>query len=121
MRRTVEIATANLTALGGGQTPACSPTTVVVWCMRPWWALGALALLASLLVLQAAVPQWWWSEALIWLGWGLMGATAAWVTASTVNAAPNDGLTTRFWAIGFAAGFLVAALAGVARAIRRHR
>lgn len=85
-------------------------------------ALGALALWASLLVLRAAVPQRWWSRALVWLASGLVGATAAWVTVSAVVAAPDDEATTRLWAVaGFAAGFVVAALANAVRTIRRRR
>lgn len=82
-------------------------------------ALGALALLTSLLVLRAAVPRQWWSQVLVWLGSGLLGAAAAWVVVSAVIAAPNDESTTRFWAaIGFAVGLLAAALASAVRKIR---
>ncbi len=81
-------------------------------------ALGALALWASLLVLRAAVPEPWWSQALVWLASGLLGATAAWVIVSVVVGLPDHEATTRIWAaVGFAVGV---AAAGAVRMVRRR-
>jgi len=73
---------------------------------------------ASLAVLWAAAPESPWSRWLVWLGSGLVGAAAAWVTVSVVVTLPDDEATTRIWAaVGFVIGI---AVAGAVRKVRRR-
>ncbi|SDG82494.1 CATRA conflict system CASPASE/TPR repeat-associated protein [Pseudonocardia oroxyli] len=81
-------------------------------------ALGAVALLASLLVLRVAAPGAWWSEVLVWVGAGLVGATAAWVVVSAVIGDAGAVLTWRWAAVGLLVGVACPAAAAIGRRAR---
>ena len=78
-------------------------------------ALGAAALLASLLVLRAAVPDRRWSLAMVWLGCGLLGASVAWVATSAIRGDAGIPATVGWAAVGFVCGATAAAFV---RAVR---
>jgi hypothetical protein len=83
--------------------------------------LGAAALLASMLVLRAAVPRARWSLGLVWAATGLVAAAATWVAVSTVvGEAGSAAVTWRWAAAGFTAG-VAAAVSASAIARRRAR
>jgi membrane associated rhomboid family serine protease len=85
-------------------------------------ALGAFALLASLLVLRAAVPERAWSLGLVFVGVGLVAATATWVAVSAlVGRAGTQTLTWQWAGAGFTAGVFAAALLSAAMRRRRAR
>ena len=84
--------------------------------------LGALALLSTLAMLWIVGRGARWPRVLMWVGWGLLGASLAWVVVSAVLGASGTAEATRWWAL---AGFAVAGLSAVtwstAVAARRRR
>ncbi|WP_328941376.1 BN6_48550 family protein [Streptomyces sp. NBC_00250] len=81
-------------------------------------ALGALALVASLVVLRVVVPERRWTLAMLRLGAGALGGTVAWVVASALGGgALGPGWTWLWGAVG-AAVALAAAAAGTGRGDR---
>jgi len=81
--------------------------------------LGAVALLASLVVLRVAVPDHRWSLWLVWAGVGTTTAASTWVAVSATGPAAT-AVTTRLWSgAGFAVGVAVAALVS-GRRTRRY-
>ncbi|MFP8940346.1 CATRA conflict system CASPASE/TPR repeat-associated protein [Streptomyces fenghuangensis] len=77
-------------------------------------ALGALALLASLVVLRIVVPERRWTAALVRFGAAALGASLAWTAVSAAGGGTGAGWT---WA-GAGAG-AVAGLAAAGAAARR--
>ncbi|MCB8905546.1 MULTISPECIES: CATRA conflict system CASPASE/TPR repeat-associated protein [unclassified Streptomyces] len=81
-------------------------------------ALGALALLASLVVLRVVVPERRWPLAMLRLGAGALGGTVGWVVASALGGSTlGPGWT---WLCG-AAGTAVALATAAASARRGDR
>lgn len=79
-------------------------------------ALGALALLASLVVLRVVAPERRGTQVLVRLGTGAVGATLVWVAMATLwGRGPGTGWT---WA-GASVGALLGVLAAAGRAGRR--
>ncbi|MCO1655629.1 CATRA conflict system CASPASE/TPR repeat-associated protein [Pseudonocardia humida] len=73
--------------------------------------LGAVALLSTLLMLWIIARRRWWARALLWGGWGLVGATTTWVITSATAAEAATETATRWGsAAGFAAACALAAL-----------
>ncbi|MGH3693055.1 MAG: CATRA conflict system CASPASE/TPR repeat-associated protein [Pseudonocardiaceae bacterium] len=71
-------------------------------------ALGAVALLASLMVLRVAVPDPSWSLRLVWAGVGATAAAATWVVVSAIA---GNAAGIGWWAGGgFVVGVVLAAL-----------
>jgi hypothetical protein len=84
--------------------------------------LGAVALLSTLVMLWIVGRRQWWTRALLWVGWGLVGATTAWMLTSAVLAESATGAVTRWWALGgFLAAGGLAALWSVLTGARRRR
>ncbi|MFH8407047.1 CATRA conflict system CASPASE/TPR repeat-associated protein [Streptomyces sp. NPDC018019] len=86
-------------------------------------ALGALALLASFVVLRAVAPERRWSQALVGLGVAVLGGTLGWVAASASVPGGRAVGWTLVWAGAGAAAGVAAALAGPPwqRGARRRR
>ncbi|WP_247196688.1 CATRA conflict system CASPASE/TPR repeat-associated protein [Streptomyces sp. GESEQ-35] len=81
-------------------------------------ALGALALLASLVVLRVVAPERRWPLALVRLGTGAVGATLAWVGVAALG---GRGLGVGWTWAGAAAGAVVAVLGMLAASARDRR
>ncbi|MFB9602341.1 CATRA conflict system CASPASE/TPR repeat-associated protein [Streptomyces roseofulvus] len=72
--------------------------------------LGALALVASLVVLRVVVPDRRWSLAMLRLGAGALGGTVAWVAASALGGTTlGPGWTWLYGAAGTAVALAAAA------------
>ncbi|MEU1710954.1 CATRA conflict system CASPASE/TPR repeat-associated protein [Streptomyces sp. NPDC005706] len=81
-------------------------------------ALGALALVASLVVLRVVVPERRWSLAMLRLGAGALGGTVAWIAASALGGGTLGPGWTWLCAAAGTAVALAAAAAGSGRGDR---
>jgi hypothetical protein len=87
-------------------------------------ALGALALLASLIVLRLAIPERAWPLGLVWVGVGATAAAAAWIAVAVTELLAGPLLWSWQWSVSaFASGGTAAALITflVRQRRRRHR
>ncbi|HET9253719.1 MAG TPA: CATRA conflict system CASPASE/TPR repeat-associated protein [Pseudonocardiaceae bacterium] len=82
-------------------------------------ALGAVALLASLVVLRFAVPDRRWPLALVHAGFGLLAASLGWIVVSALTLGRRSERWT--WLISGAAFVVAVAVAAGLTWIRRRR